>query len=61
MPLYVYFCNDCENEFDEIISLSEDGNKIIECPKCKKTNCRKIFNAVPIKFNSSGFTKRRRG
>jgi putative FmdB family regulatory protein len=33
VPLYTYYCKDCEYEFDEINSLS-DCDRLEQCPKC---------------------------
>ncbi len=36
MPLYEYRCEDCENEFEEMLHFSEREDPINEpCPSCK--------------------------
>ena len=36
MPLYEYKCEDCENEFEEMLHFSERDNPINEsCSSCK--------------------------
>jgi len=38
MPLYEYKCNDCQFEFEELVSFS---NEQINCPKCQSQNVSK--------------------
>lgn len=35
MPLFEYYCHDCERTFEAIVPLKE-YNKKVKCPKCKK-------------------------
>ncbi len=35
MPLYSYYCLDCEKTYEVIVPLKEYGAKV-KCPKCKK-------------------------
>lgn len=35
MPTYLYFCNDCETEFEEFHSINDE---LKECPKCGSKN-----------------------
>ena len=35
MPLYSYYCLDCEKTYEAIVPLKEYDKKI-KCPKCKK-------------------------
>jgi len=61
MPMHCFKCDTCGKEFDEMLS-KEDLDIIPFCPSCDSPDkVRKIFKPVPLKFNGSGFTKRRRG
>ena len=33
MPTYLYFCNECNKEFEEVHSIKEE---LQECPTCKE-------------------------
>lgn len=52
MPTYSYRCTECENAFDIQQSFTEDA--LTECPSCGG-KIRKLFNAVGVTFNGSGF------
>ena len=41
MPLYEYKCPECDNEFDEIMSL-EEYSPLRVCPECNAPSPRKI-------------------
>ena len=41
MPIYVYKCTKCENEFDELLSLNE-YSPIRVCPECNAPSTRKL-------------------
>lgn len=54
MPIYEYICNDCQNEFEELV-MSKD--ETIFCPKCESKQVRKLMSAASFKsdgeFSSS--------
>ena len=52
MPTYSYRCTECGNAFDIQQSFSDDS--LTECPVCGG-KLRKIFSAVGVTFNGSGF------
>ena len=52
MPTYSYRCTECDTAFDIQQSFSEDA--LTECPSCGG-KLRKLFNAVGVTFNGSGF------
>lgn len=38
MPVYDYFCKDCQKSFELLLTLSEHDKDKIKCPKCKSKN-----------------------
>lgn len=52
MPTYSYRCTECGNAFDAVQSFTDDA--LTECPACSG-RLRKIFAAVGVTFNGSGF------
>ncbi|TDC95830.1 FmdB family transcriptional regulator [Saccharopolyspora aridisoli] len=52
MPTYQYACTECDHQFEQVQSFSEDS--LTECPQCNG-RLRKLFNAVGIVFKGSGF------
>lgn len=52
MPTYSYRCTECGNAFDTVQSFTDDA--LTECPACGG-RLRKIFAAVGVTFNGSGF------
>jgi putative FmdB family regulatory protein len=52
MPVYEYQCDRCSSRFDVRCGL-EDRNGA-RCPSCGGKS-RRLFSAVPIIFNGSGF------
>ena len=52
MPTYSYRCYDCENAFDIQQAFTDDS--LTQCPSCEG-RLRKVFTAVGVTFNGSGF------
>ena len=52
MPTYSYRCTECENAFDIHQAFTEDSLTV--CPACGGA-LRKVFSAVGVTFNGSGF------
>jgi putative FmdB family regulatory protein len=52
MPLYVYKCNDCENQFEVRQRFSDEPLTV--CPKCEG-QIRRVINPVGVVFKGSGF------
>ena len=52
MPTYSYRCTECDNAFDIHQAFSEDSLTV--CPACGGV-LRKVFSAVGVTFNGSGF------
>jgi len=52
MPTYSYRCTECGNAFDTVQSFTDDSLTV--CPSCGG-KLRKLFSAVGVTFNGSGF------
>jgi putative FmdB family regulatory protein len=52
MPTYSYKCTVCDTAFD--IQQSFTDASLTECPTCEG-KLRKLFSAVGVTFNGSGF------
>ena len=52
MPTYQYRCTECDHEFEEFQSFTDDALTV--CPVCGG-RLRKVFNAVGVVFKGSGF------
>ena len=52
MPTYSYRCTECDNAFD--IHQEFTDSTLTECPVCGG-KLRKVFSAVGVTFNGSGF------
>lgn len=54
MPTYTYRCKECDHQFDQRQSFSDDPLTV--CPNCGAENgLRKVVNSVGIVFKGSGF------
>jgi putative FmdB family regulatory protein len=58
MPIYVFECQKCEHEAEEIISFS-DSEKYLEteCPKCFTKAYKKRVNSTSFKLKGKGWYK----
>ncbi len=52
MPTYDYQCEECSERFDQRCSFDDLAR--VRCPRCEG-EARRLFSAVPIIFNGSGF------
>ena len=52
MPTYSYRCTDCSTAFDIQQAFTDDSLTV--CPSCEG-RLRKVFSAVGVTFNGSGF------
>ncbi|THB77544.1 MAG: zinc ribbon domain-containing protein [Desulfobulbaceae bacterium] len=48
MPIYEFKCNDCGNEFEELLK-SSDISEIV-CPECKSKGINKIMSSGSFKL-----------
>ena len=46
MPIFEYKCNDCGNEFEELVF---DRDECPPCPKCQSAKTAKLMSAVRSK------------
>ena len=53
MPMYTYHCENCENQFDQRQSFSEEP--LIKCPKCGKVALQKVYTPPRVVFKGSGY------
>jgi len=58
MPFYDYRCHKCELEKTAQRNMTERNDGPL-CPKCKK-KMKKLSNAVPVHYNTTGFTGARK-
>ncbi len=52
MPTYHYRCKNCNYDFTEQQSFTDDP--ITVCPECGEEQVRKVYSAPPIEFKGSG-------
>ncbi len=50
MPIYEFICNDCNEEFEELILGSSPE---IKCPKCSSQDCSKKVSAFAFKSGAN--------
>jgi putative FmdB family regulatory protein len=53
MPIYEYYCEDCDFKFELLKSIKE--NQSAECPKCNKLAKRQVSLPGGLVFKGSGF------
>jgi putative FmdB family regulatory protein len=53
MPIYCYRCKDCEQEFDLLVSLSEDA-ETPRCPKCGSEDLEKKISVFGLGGSQGG-------
>lgn len=52
MPVYEYFCEACQKEFEQVLTLAEHESGKVSCPKCGGSKVHQIaavFTAVTSK------------
>ena len=53
MPIYEYYCTDCDLKFELLKSIKE--NQSAECPKCNKLAERQVSLIGGLVFKGTGF------
>ena len=48
MPLYDYFCLDCQKRFDVFMTYAEYGTRPVKCPNCGSKNVRRRIPRVRV-------------
>ena len=48
MPLYDYFCLDCQRRFDVFMTYAEYGTRPLTCPNCGSKNVRRRMPRVRV-------------
>jgi len=48
MPLYDYFCKDCQKRFDIFMTYAEYGSRPVTCPHCQGGNVRRRIPRVRV-------------
>lgn len=49
MPTYEYKCENCNNEFSIILSISEKEKEKVTCPSCKSDKVKQIPSSFMAK------------
>ncbi len=52
MPIFEYFCPECDHEFEEIIL----GAELPSCPKCQAKDCQKLVSRPGVRRSIRNFT-----
>lgn len=52
MPLYVYHCEDCEQDFERMVRFSETDQPQ-QCPHCGSTETAKRITTFASRFSGS--------
>jgi len=54
MPIYEYWCTDCGEKFDKLVSFS--SKEEIECPKCGSKKVQKTISSFATRASSASRT-----
>jgi putative FmdB family regulatory protein len=52
MPMYEYYCKDCDHRFEQLKSIKESHR--VNCPKCGKLSEKQV-TICGLVFKGSGF------
>jgi putative FmdB family regulatory protein len=52
MPIYTYKCQDCGEEFDLLVGVVAEKEKL-KCKKCDSDNLKRIFSAFGVGRSTS--------
>jgi putative FmdB family regulatory protein len=45
MPVYDYFCHDCQKSFERVLTIREHDGENIKCPHCGGANVEQVVAA----------------
>ncbi len=48
MPIYEYHCQDCDNKFERLVSMSTQETDI-QCPSCHQQHVEKVLSVFASK------------
>ncbi len=52
MPIYEYRCEDCSNEFEELVGISEPPP---ECPNCNSSRVNRLLSTPSFSLKGDGW------
>jgi len=53
MPIYEFECQSCGHRFEELLKISQSGEKPL-CPKCESPNTKKAISGFGTAGDSKG-------
>ncbi|CAG0934161.1 hypothetical protein TFLX_03372 [Thermoflexales bacterium] len=53
MPIYEYYCADCDVEFDKLVKLA-DANVVQACPECGGRHTQKKLSTFATRGSGAG-------
>ena len=53
MPIYEYYCADCQIDFDKLVRIS-DANVVQDCPECGGRHTHKKLSTFATSGGSTG-------
>lgn len=55
MPIYLYRCQNCQNELEKLQKVADPP--LTDCPHCQQSSLKKVLAPVGIIFKGTGFHK----
>jgi len=52
MPLYEYYCLDCEQKFEKLVPI-EDRDEGVACPSCRGLHTERSLSLFAIRVNGA--------
>jgi len=56
MPVYEWYCAECEIKWERTLRMSDDLPKKTKCPECNKLSNRLFESATPVIFKGGGWS-----
>lgn len=57
MPMYDYYCQSCNEKFEELVFSHLVSDAKIKCPHCKKMNSKRMLCAPKVSIKGSSTQK----